>query len=124
MAYLESKSVPSQDTLLDSPRCFVSEKPTAKSGRATEAVPRAGVLSGKTKVYNVYNLLRYSFCESHGVLFFSPGGRSLTSIDQQHGAVRRVTVGGFLSHPGSFVASYQSAMGPGPKMKSCSRVQT
>lgn len=29
----------------------------------------------------------------------------------------RVTVGGFLSHPGSVVASYQSAMGPGPKVK-------
>lgn len=69
LAYLESKSVPSQDTLLDSPRCLVSEKPTAKSGRATEAVPRAGVLSGKTKVYN---LLRCSFCESYGVVFFSP----------------------------------------------------
>ena len=44
-------------------------------------------------------------------------GRSLASIDQQHGAVSRVTVGGFLSHPGSVVASYQSAMGPGPKVK-------
>ncbi len=63
------KSVPSQDTLLDSPRCFVLEKPTAKSGRATEAVSSAGVVSGKTKVYN---LLRHTFCKSLWCLVFSP----------------------------------------------------
>lgn len=126
-AYLESKSVPSQDTLLYIYRfakvfCFRETDSQKRKGNGSSSKGRcpfrAGVLSGKTKGYNVYNLLRYSFCESYGVLFCSPGGRSLASIDPQHGAVSRVTVGGFLSHPGSVVASYQSAMGPGPKVKS------
>ena len=107
------KSVPSQDTLLDSPRCFVLEKPTAKSGRATEAVSSAGVVSGKT---NLYQFVTPHFLQVLMVsCFLACGSRALPSINQQNGAVSRVTVGGFLSYPGSFVASYQSTMGPGLK---------
>ena len=99
--------------------CFRETDSQKRKGNGRSSKGRCPFRKNQGLQFVTVLFLQVSWCF---VLFAC--GRSLASIDQQHGAVSRVTVGGFLSHPGSFVASYQSAMGPGPKVKSYLWVQT